>query len=233
MPDCSRCGAAKSISEFSDAQLCRKRFPQCLACSNLRLHALNLGAEPPARLKEASNAATTATQTAAQTSECSRCLQQLPLSRFSKRQLAGAGKCTACAAVASAANVSAQADASRKRQLEGSPDLLARLCAADPAEAQYARELLAGVDEARRAAVEASCERAAQAAAAQVVGPTNRGHALLEHLGWVPGTGLGARRDGATLPAALTLKQQRGRSGLGSFAEGDAGSPAAADTGDE
>jgi hypothetical protein len=98
-------------------------------------------------------------------------------------------------------------------------------CAADPAEERYISELLEGVEEARRASIAAARRRAAEGSAARPNGPldaSNKGHRMLERLGWEPGTGLGARQDGEVVPVAIGLQERRcislGMSGLGSAA---------------
>ena len=147
----------------------------------------------------------------------------LPLRRFSKRQLSGAGKCAACAANASAENVASQAQASRKRQLEECLLWGEAESSADPEEKQYVQALLASVESARRVDAASDCARGAAHAASQAMCPldsTNRGRQMLERLGWEPGEGLGARRDGNLFPlTAEMLKSQRNTSGLGSVNE--------------
>jgi hypothetical protein len=213
MPECSRCGERKDIHEFSDAQLCRKIFPQCLACSNPRLHDAKMYGSAPQPRRAPDRPIDTN-----QLRECSACRRHLSVSRFSKRQLAGAGRCSTCTAKVCAANEQSQAEASCKRRREGEADWVDLICAPDPAEERYVCELLEGMEEARRASIAAARRLSSEESAARAAGPlddSNLGHRMLERLGWEPGTGLGARQDGQVLPIAIELPQRRGTSGLG------------------
>jgi len=73
------------------------------------------------------------------------------------------------------------------------------------------------VEEARRASI-AARRLSSEESAAQAASPldaSNRGHRMLERLGWEIGSGLGARQDGEVLPVAIRLSERRGAIGLG------------------
>ena len=130
MPTCTECGTKRGLDDFSDAQICGRG--RCLQCSNPRLWAKRLerglhhrplselgrtaGSERP----EQELRLPTAAKPAAASVRCrGGCGQLLPASHFSARQLAGKGKCQACAKQASAANLVQQADQVRKRRRDG------------------------------------------------------------------------------------------------------------------
>lgn len=207
MPECSRCGERKDINDFSDVQLCRKLFPQCLACSNPRLHHAKMyGSTPQPRRDRPTDTN--------EMRECSACRRQLSVSRFSKRQLAGAGRCST-----SLPRCAPPTKSLRQRRLgEGEAGWVNLMCASDPAEKRYVCELLEGMEEARRASIAAARRLSSQESAARAAGPldaSNRGHHMLERLGWEPGTRLGTRQDGQVLPVAIGSPQRRDTSGLG------------------
>ena len=127
MPTCTQCGTKRGLDDFSDAQICGRG--RCLHCSNPRLwakrleHGLHhrplseLGRTATSERPEQELRLPTAAKPAAASVRCrGGCGQLLPASHFSARQLAGKGKCQACAKQASAANLVQQADQARKRR---------------------------------------------------------------------------------------------------------------------
>eukprot|EP00966_Prymnesium_polylepis_P305773 7065873-Prymnesium_polylepis.2 len=136
-----------------------------------------------------------------------------PLVAFSKRQLAGKGRCVACAAQSTASNLAQQAEGRQKRGREMAAGLALDECCRgeqdddDP----YVRELLRGVNEAR---AEQARRRTCSAEAA-ALDERNPGHQMLQRLGWSTGSGLGARGDGELLPVSHALAAQHDRRGLG------------------
>ena len=218
MPTCTQCLRKRSLDDFSDAQLCGGRG-KCLECSNPRLwarrRAADLGDRPLQDLGRSRKP-----PAADGSRQCTNCQQFLPLSRFSARQLAGKGKCQGCAAQASATNQAQQAEQARKRRHEGDEERIdtasRKRAEVDADEEEYVRGLLRGVEAARDAARRR--EPATAAAAAPVpLGEDSAGFALLQRLGWVPGTGLGAQASGGLLPVSQLLRSQseRDKRGLG------------------
>mmetsp|Transcript_40129 Transcript_40129/g.66598 ORF Transcript_40129/g.66598 Transcript_40129/m.66598 type:complete len:277 (-) Transcript_40129:239-1069(-) len=217
MPVCSRCFEVKELDDFSDAQLLTKG--RCLQCSNPKLAARksaagldhyplsDLGRTPQtfadamATRKSSSRTSRTCISDATGTRECSCCNKQLPFSSYSTRQLSGKGKCKVCAAQSCLANQQVQQAISTKRKHE---DIISTL---DPGDAAHRRELLSRVDEARKLYQRELC--------APTLDKQNTGHRMLERLGWLPGTGLGAQRDGAICPAALEMPSQCDKRGIG------------------
>ena len=127
MPTCTQCGTKRGLDDFSDAQICGRG--RCLQCSNPRLwakrleHGLHhrplseLGRTATSERPEQELRLPAAAKPAAASVRCrGGCGQLLPASHFSARQLAGKGKCQACARQASAANLVQQADQARKRR---------------------------------------------------------------------------------------------------------------------
>ena len=252
MPVCTQCGLKRGLDDFSDAQICGRG--RCLECSNPRLWAQRLAEGPggrplsglgrtkqPERVEQELRLPA-ASKAPAASVRCTGCRQLLPASQFSARQLSGKGKCQSCAKQASATNLVQQAEQARKRQRGSEHDAMMEWwqaqgeeeepgVAADAEEERYVQELLRGVEEARRGGkARTATQSAASAAAAEPVSldESNAGHALLQRLGWEPGTGLGAQRQGALLPASSHLPGQRDKRGL---SQADEVVPAA--TGDE
>ena len=224
MPVCTECFVKRPLDDFSDAQLCGGRG-RCLACSNPRLWAKRAAAGLDHRpLSELGRSRPAAMETESRRDkgpssvgsfECKACRRRLPLSQFSARQLAGKGKCAACAKQSVAANLAQQAGQARKRGRDEQEDAwweTQPVQSVDPEEERYIEELLRGVEEARRAK---SRDAAASGPATGPVSATNRGHVLLKKLGWAPGTGLGAQEQGGLQPAAQELPAQQDKRGLG------------------
>ena len=130
MPTCTQCGTKRGLDDFSDAQICGRG--RCLQCSNPRLWAKRLerglhhrplselGRTADSERPEQELRLPAAAKLVAASVRCrGGCGQLLPASHFSARQLAGKGKCQACAKQASAANLSQQADQVRKRRRDG------------------------------------------------------------------------------------------------------------------
>ena len=139
MPTCTQCGTKRGLDDFSDAQICGRG--RCLLCSNPRLWAKRLERGLDHRpLSELGRSAwardagserseqelrlPAAAKPAAASVRCrGGCGQLLPASQFSARQLAGKGKCQACAKQASATNLVQQADQVRKRRRDGEDEM--------------------------------------------------------------------------------------------------------------
>lgn len=213
MPKCLRCHEVKPMDDFSDAQLLSGRG-KCLQCSNPRLHARrcdaglsdwplsDLGRSRPRAPKHVNGGLR----------ECMGCHQQLPLKKYSARQLSGKGKCHACASQSSALNEAQQA----KRKRDDIGFFLMGTSEGVDSEDEYVRELLHGVEVARNA-------RKSSVQPEPVLDESNPGHRMLQRLGWTPGSGLGARSDGAIMPAAVTLLTQQDKRGLGQVDHGISG----------
>lgn len=221
MPTCAQCQHKRSIDDYSDAQLVRGSKGRCLKCSNPRLwaqrEASGLGDRPLCDLGRSRHASK---GIADGSIECSSCRRELPRTRFSSRQLAGKRRCHSCAASASATNLTQQAEQALKRQRDGavmqdSPCKRAATTDGEDGESVYVEQLLQDVNAARDAAVQAKVEAVAVAPPPRPVGEGNAGYALLQRLGWAPGTGLGANGRGDVELASDRLPSQLDRRGLG------------------
>lgn len=214
------CCSALPLEAFSEAQLLGKR--KCLRCSNPRLFAKRAAAELEQSVAAAAHPRPAKpVRTMDMTRECSCCGRHVPIASFSARQLAGKGRCPACACMASHLNQQEQQRAKRPRyaeliELGGAVEELSDAAESDDSEAEYERELLRGVEEARAAAAAAAGAQRPE----QPLDASNAGHQMLRKLGWTPGSGLGAPgHDGAPqpepVPASEAIRSQRDRRGLG------------------
>ena len=215
MPTCARCLEVHPLDDFSDAQLQKGRSAKCLRCSNPRLYALKQASDvhdqPLSALGRSRPAKRPPAAELDSTKLCSGCHLDLPLARFSKRQLspAGKGRCIACAKQATTLNEIAQ----RTYQQQGAAGRWELERSGDDAseEDEYTAELLRV---AKRARAKPSAE--AVPASHTPLDESNAGHRLLCKLGWTPGSGLGVGGLGEPVAIAEIQRTQRDTAGLGS-----------------